>query len=549
MRRALKIALVTTPFSARSGIADYTRHLLPHLREKADVDLFVEAGRENEESAGEALRSVADLPPREYDQILYQLGNESQHAFMARLVRALGGTVMLHDWVLFDMAVAAYPALARGGPFGLRKAWQEGGAGEARAWQRHRRGGGASGWYAAEDGGRWSAAKAEFACAGADALELDVHVPSGRSWELLQGSRVVASGARGGDSTAEVELDPESLEVPRLRVRGAGPVGGDARELGLFLSAARARRGGTWTPLGLERLASVGETGLSSGRFELALNRSIVRHGDAFLVHSDEVGERILVSRNAPTPIFRIHHGVERRWSDAPRGEARADLGLAADGFLVATFGALQPHKRPGMLLDAIARLRARNVPAQLVCVGEERPAEYDLRSALAARGLSGAVHVTGWLPEEHAWRALHAADVCVNLRGPSTLGTSGGASQALSVGRPVVVSDLPEAAHLPGECVLRVAHGADEAGSLASQLEQLARDTGRRRWLEAEARRVVDEELHWSHVAQRTVELLEDFPRARSARRSFAVRLMQAAATQREAAAELRQQPADAGD
>lgn len=533
----MKIALVTTPFSSRSGIADYTRHLLPYLREGAAVDLFVEAGREDEESCGETLRSVADLAPRAYDQILYQLGNEAQHAFMARLVRALGGTVVLHDWVLFDLAVAAYPVLAQGGPLGLRKAWQEGGAGEARAWRRYRRGGGASGWYALEAGGRWSAAKAEFACAGAEALEIDLHLPSGRSWELLQGQSVLASGTSSGDSTCRFELETSSLDVPRLRVRGAGPVGGDARELGLFLRSARARRAGDWSPLALDDLASAGETGLSAGRFELSFNRSIVRHGDAFLVHSDEVGERILESRNAPTPIFRIHHGVERRWSDEPRARARTELGLAPEGFLVATFGALQPHKRPGMMLDALARLRGGGVPAQLLCVGEERPAEYDLRSALAARGLGDAVHVTGWLPEERAWRALHAADVCVNLRGPSTLGTSGGASQALSVGRPVIVSDLPEVAHLPGACVLRVGHGVDEAGALAAQLETLARDEGKRRALEIEARRVVDEELHWSQVAQRTLELLEEYPHARSARRSFAVRLMQAAATQRAAA------------
>ena len=33
----MRIALITTPPGVRSGIGDYTRHLLPSLRERAEV--------------------------------------------------------------------------------------------------------------------------------------------------------------------------------------------------------------------------------------------------------------------------------------------------------------------------------------------------------------------------------------------------------------------------------------------------------------------------------------------------------------------------------
>ena len=180
----MRIALVTTPVESRSGIGDYVRHLLPYLREHAEIDLFVEIGLEGEEESGERTRPVDQLRPREYDQILYQLGNEIQHAFMVPLVRGLGGTVMLHDWVLFDLALAAFPSLARGGLRGLRRAWTEGGLEEAAIYWRNKHGavresesgGGVfrSGWHVPEQPGRWCASRALLALPPAEELRLDL---------------------------------------------------------------------------------------------------------------------------------------------------------------------------------------------------------------------------------------------------------------------------------------------------------------------------------------------------------------------------------------
>lgn len=111
----MKIAWITTPESSASRVGRSVRGLLPHLREHATVELFVEPGREQALQGGEPTRSIAALRPREYDQILYSIGNEAEHAFMAPLLRHLGGTVQLFDWQLPRLARAAYPRIARPG--------------------------------------------------------------------------------------------------------------------------------------------------------------------------------------------------------------------------------------------------------------------------------------------------------------------------------------------------------------------------------------------------------------------------------------------------
>lgn len=533
----MRIALITTPWSSRSGIADYTRYLLPHLREGAEVDLYVEPGREGEPCAGEELRSVAELEPREVDRILYQLGNEAQHAFMVPLVRDLGGTVVLHDWVLFDLAMAAYPELGRGGLRGLRRAFTEGGAGEAAVYLRNKRGRAApqAGWHAPEADGRWCAAGATIPLGAADRVRWSVHLPAGRRLVARRGSERL--GEWQGDADHELELEPGGAQNIELAVQGARPdrQGGDGRTLGAFFRALEVRVDGAWRAPVLADSVSIGESGLSADRFALSLNRSIVRHADAFLVHSDWVGEQILASRNAPTPISRVHHGVERRWTDTPPAELRAKLGLPAswrDAFLLASFGAVQAHKRPQVLLDALSILERGDVDARLLWVGEERPHEYDLLGEARRRGLAERVHVTGWLPEPEAWRALEAAEVGVQLRGPSTGGTSGAASQFLSVGRPVVVSKLPELTNLPRS--LWVPQGEDEVRNLAQIVVDLIEDPGFHDELSKEVREAVDGELHWSHAASRYLEVLANHPHARASRRSLLVRFVQATAREK---------------
>ena len=533
----MKIALITTPADARSGIGDYTRHLLPSLRELADVDLYVESGRE----AGEA-RDIRELEPRAYDQLLYQLGNERQHAFMAPLIGTLGGTVMMHDWVLFDMALAAWPELERGGRRGLIAALREGGFAQWRALRRARRGDVdaalgsqlalAGGWHSAEDAGRWCADRAQVVLGAPtpDALELDVHLPPGRRLELHQGGALdTLDGPFDGLHAVPLRAGGEG--ILELRVTGIVPTTeqrehGDTRRLGAFLRALRVRRDGAWHSLDVAaQPPGAGESGLSAARFDLPLNRSVVREADAFLVHSECLARRIREERNAPTPIGVVHHGAERRWRDEDRRAARAALDLPhgfADSFLLVSLGAVQAHKRIGPLLEGLALARRSRTDLRLVLVGEERPREFDLRATVTRLGLEDAVHCTGFADEATVWNLLAAGDLAVNLRGPTTGGASGGVFQAFSLGRSALVTDAPEVAELPDAAICRVATGDREVVELAEQLAGLAADPARLQTMETAVRRFVDDECHWSHVASRYIEAMERFPAAKCAKKNL---------------------------
>lgn len=532
----MRVALVTTPEATPSGIGDYTQTLGAHLAERVEVVPYLPAGTEGAGWCGLEARPVTALGPRSADRILYQVGNERAHAFMLEPLRRVGGTVTLHDWILFDLATSAFPELERGGWRGHLAAWRCGGLDQRRRWYdaiRARREGVSSearaaggpllhGWHEPERDGRWCAPRAGIATRpGASVLELDLHLPAGHRLQLEAAGSVAARVDGPHDGLVRADL-PDAATAVALSVRGARAVEGDPRPLGAFIRSVRL--GGA--PLDLTAPAALPVAGpqLSDARFELSFQRPIVRWADAFLVHSAAVADRIHEDRNAATAIGRVPHGVDPT-PPAPgvRAEARRAVGWEEPGtVLIVSFGAIQEHKRPEPLLRAFAAARARDPRLRLVLAGAPRTERLDLEGLLAELGLEESVRITGWLEEDEAVRWMEASDFCVHLRGPSTMGTSGGAARALGAGRALVLSDLPEWREFPEGAVRRIPVGGDEVEALAAALNELGMDEGVRASMEGEALRWAAEEAAWPVVADRTVELLERMPAHRTARRSL---------------------------
>jgi glycosyltransferase involved in cell wall biosynthesis len=506
---------------------------------------------------GETPKSVLELEPSQFDQVLFQLGNEINHAFMARMVRHIGGTVMQHDWVLFDLALATYPGLVRGGWKGHMLALREGGFEVAKryfqVWLDRRRersspavlpdchgrlGQLLAGWHDREPAGRWIADRALFRipATGVTRVEVGLGSEPGRKLSLIAeaGPRadfVCTKSARG----TQLAVDLAGLDEPALELGVSGIVvsaeqrsHGDCRRLGAFVEEVAwvDADGRHALDLSLPAAFPIRPVDLSRDRFLMPLNRSIVDHADAFIVHSDYVGDRIRKRRGAAIPIGQLPHGAAHRWDPVePPGDRtarrakRKELDLPAswaDGFVVISFGGVQRHKRVGRVLAGLAKARETRDDIFLVMAGGWHAGDIDPEGLARMHGVEDAVHFTGYVPEEEAWDWIAAGDISINLRGPTSGGTSGGIYQSLAFGRAVIATDAAEQAELPDDCVPKVPLGEGEVDAIAALLVDLSVNSERHAALETAARRYVEDQCGWETVGASYARHLASFPAPR---------------------------------
>lgn len=92
----------------RSGIADYSAELLPHLAEHLDLELFVDEGVRVEEAIRSRFpvhgdRAFPEISKR-FDAVLYHLGNNADyHARIWRTLVEHPGVVVLHEAMLHHL--------------------------------------------------------------------------------------------------------------------------------------------------------------------------------------------------------------------------------------------------------------------------------------------------------------------------------------------------------------------------------------------------------------------------------------------------------------
>ena len=186
------------------------------------------------------------------------------------------------------------------------------------------------------------------------------------------------------------------------------------------------------------------------------------------IVHSRYVEERRARSRVRGPDLAHPAPGLAHPRSCLPRIEGSP---------LIGSFGNVNTSKRIPQLLEAFARLRRERPDARLLLVGAVSPG-FDLDRRLQRLGLTGeGITREAYVEEDRLWSLMAACDVCVNLRSPTMGETSGSVIRQLSLGKPVVVSDVGWFSELPDEVALKVPVDAAETETLQAALELLARD------------------------------------------------------------------------
>jgi glycosyltransferase involved in cell wall biosynthesis len=220
----------------------------------------------------------------------------------------------------------------------------------------------------------------------------------------------------------------------------------------------------------------------------------ILRDAAGLIVHSHYVEERARAT-GYDRPIVRIPHPA---WPIPDVAAAQVE-----GAPLFGCFGHLNETKRIEELVHAFARVRERHTGARLLLVGS-------LAVRLARLELPDGVEHRDYVPEDELWSLMGACDAIVSLRSPTMGETSGSAIRALSLGKPLVVSDVGWFAELPDEAVIKVPVDEREEDTLAAALEAFT-DENVRAMMGAAARDLVEREHRLDRVAEAYAAALEE--------------------------------------
>jgi glycosyltransferase involved in cell wall biosynthesis len=232
------------------------------------------------------------------------------------------------------------------------------------------------------------------------------------------------------------------------------------------------------------------------GWHRLARPRQLVARASRMIAVSEAVRRELIAEWEVdPQKVVTVASGPGRK-----PAEINGRRSALRPGYILAV-GALEPRKRPDLLVEAHARAREAGLQAELVFAGEG-----SLRGRLAGAG----VKLLGYVPDQQL-DALYRdalALTCVSREE----GFAFTPLEAIANGTPAIVSDLPVFAETLGDGALRVPPG--NADALADALLRLERDRALRARLVA-AGRAAAGRLSWTRAAARTREVLAEAARS----------------------------------
>ncbi|MFZ6818650.1 glycosyltransferase [Undibacterium sp. Ji22W] len=158
------------------------------------------------------------------------------------------------------------------------------------------------------------------------------------------------------------------------------------------------------------------------------------------------------------------------------RQQARKNLGLQEEDFLICSFGILGPTKLNHILLQAwLDSVCASDAHCHLVFVGRNDGGEYgvELLETIQKSAAADRIKITGFADVDLFRTYLQAADMAVQLRGLSRGETSGTVLDCLAYGLPTIINKNGSMAELPDEPLIKLEEQPD-AVQLRVHIERL---------------------------------------------------------------------------
>jgi glycosyltransferase involved in cell wall biosynthesis len=227
----------------------------------------------------------------------------------------------------------------------------------------------------------------------------------------------------------------------------------------------------------------------------------VLEHAIGLIVHSRYVRDQARAA-GFTGPIAVVPHPA---WSPPATSTPTPE-----GGPVIGCFGVVNASKRIPELLQAMATVTGIEPSARLLLVGPTSPG-FDLDRRLQRLGISEeSLMREGWVDERQLWELMGSSSVLVNLRHPTMGETSGSVIRGLSLGKPLVVSDVGWFAELPDDVALKVPPDGDEAATLTAALELLVTRPDVREAMGASAGELARTEHDVNAVADRYLAAVE---------------------------------------
>jgi glycosyltransferase involved in cell wall biosynthesis len=228
------------------------------------------------------------------------------------------------------------------------------------------------------------------------------------------------------------------------------------------------------------------------------LTRRVLDRAEAIVVHNQtsatQLAEMGFASKVHVIPLLYYEDPVMSATQTRSRA-LRSNLGFDEAEIVIGMFGFIGPTKRIDKVFRAVRTIldETPNLKVRILIVGEGTP----LTDAIHSHELQDVVIETGFVPESKFLEFMNTVDIVVNLRYPSMGESSASLVQAMSLGKPVIVTNHGSFAELPDKVVVKVSYGSEEILEIGRALKLLIESREERERLGDAARRYVTE--HWA--------------------------------------------------
>ena len=332
-----------------------------------------------------------------------------------------------------------------------------------------------------------------------------------REWRLMSDlERVVEAAVRETRPDVIHAHSPVLVGLPALRVarRHRIPMVYEIRDL--------------WENACIDR----GKFSATSVSYRVARNIEsyVLRRADAIVAICQGLRNELVSRVASPDKVHVIANGVDvEMFKPAEANEAvRQRWGLAGKQ-VVLYAGTFQPYEGLDLLVRAMTPIVQRFPRAQLVIVGgspglaggasDVTPEERHLQEVVREQRLADHVTFTGRIPHADVRQMYTLADVLAyprRLTRTTALTTPLKPLEAMAMGKPVIVSDVPAMLELVSDGETGLVFEAGSESDLAAKCGALIRNDFLRRRLGGRAREMVVRERQWPHLVSKYVPIYE---------------------------------------